>query len=115
VINPSKKFRMYPPIPLTWDELSWHDRRFVEEYLCNRTSMYYKQARYYESIGTQAYTEQYRYNFKCELLPIVNDKIRIHYWIPLFDQDYKATYSNDRTDEYKLPADWKRRKAVFRR
>ena len=113
--NKALKFKEYPNIGLTWDKLSWHDKRFVEEYLCNRTSLYYKQARYYESIGTDAYTEQYLFNFKCELLPIANDKIRIHYWIPLHDSDYKASYLNDRTDKYDPPTDKQRRTAFYRR
>ena len=40
-MNKSKKFREYPNIPLTWSEMTWHDKRFIEEYLCNRTRIYY--------------------------------------------------------------------------
>ena len=42
VIDDTKKFREYRNIPLTWDELTWHDKRFVEEYLCNRTRVFYR-------------------------------------------------------------------------
>lgn len=45
-------FREYPNIPRTWEEMDWHDKRFIEEYLCNRTSMYYVQKNYYDAIGT---------------------------------------------------------------
>lgn len=34
-----------------------------------------------------------------------NDKIRLHYWIPMFDDDYKATYSNDRSKPGAPPTD----------
>ena len=37
----SNKFREHNNIPLSWAEMSWHDKRFIEEYLCNRTKMYY--------------------------------------------------------------------------
>lgn len=74
--------------------MTWHDKRFIEEYMCNRTNMYYRQKNYYDAIGTQAYTETYFYNFKCELLDIANDKIRIHYWIPIGDENYKASFEN---------------------
>ena len=70
---------------------------------------------YYWAIGTETYTEQYRYNFKCELLPIANDKIRIHYWIPLRDPDYKAAYFNDRTDKYDPPSDEQRKSTFYKR
>lgn len=86
----SNKFREYPDIPLTWEEMTWHDKRFIEEYLCNRTNMYYRQKNYYDSIGTKAYHEVYIFKFRCELLDIANDKIRIHYHIPMNDPDYKA-------------------------
>lgn len=41
-----------------------------------------------------AYVDRYHFKFKCELLPIVNDKIRIHYWVPVHDKDYKAEFFN---------------------
>lgn len=40
--NSSKKFREHPNIPLTWAKLTWHDKRFIEEYLCNRTRIFYR-------------------------------------------------------------------------
>lgn len=32
--------------------------------------------------------------FNCELLDIANDKIRIHYWIPVNDPKYKARFTH---------------------
>lgn len=84
----SKKFREYRDIPEKWEYMTWFDKRFIEEYLCNRTSMYYRQKNYYDAIGTQAYNEIYTYYFNCELLDIANDKIRIHYHIPMFNDSY---------------------------
>lgn len=88
--------REYPVLPsgVQYDDLSWADRRFVEEYLCNRTSLHYQQENYYDAIGTEAYLDSYRYDFRCELLPIANDKIRIHYWVPVTDPDYRAKFHN---------------------
>ena len=57
--------------------------------------MYYRQKNYYDSIGTKAYTEVYTFFFRCELLDIANDKIRIHYHVPINDPDYKAEFTND--------------------
>lgn len=57
--------------------------------------MFYRQKNYYDSIGTKAYNEIYTFKFNCELLDIANDKIRIHYWVPINDKDYKAIYVND--------------------
>ena len=37
----SKKFRDHRDIPEKWEHMTWHDKRFIEEYLCNRTKMYY--------------------------------------------------------------------------
>ena len=77
-----------------YDDLSWEQARFVEEYLCNRTSMTYMQENYFDSIGTEAYVDRYTYHFRCELLPIANDKIRVHYWIPVEDDSYRAIFYN---------------------
>lgn len=74
--------------------MTWHDKRFIEEYFCNRTTMYYRQKNYFDSIGKKAFTENYKYMFNCELLDIANDKIRIHYWVPMFDESYKARFEN---------------------
>jgi len=52
--------------------------------------MYYSQKSYYEPIGEVAYTDLQIFHFKCELMSIVNDKIRIHYWIPINDPKYKG-------------------------
>lgn len=54
--------------------------------------MYYRQKSYYDSIGTTAYVEKYKFVFKCELLDITNDKIRVHYWIPINDETYKSSF-----------------------
>lgn len=90
----SKKFREYKRIPSTWAEMNWHDKRFIEEYLCNRTNMIYTQKNYFDAIGTKPYTERYNFTFNCELLDIANDKIRIHYWLPILDKNFKATFKN---------------------
>lgn len=74
--------------------MNWHDKRFVEEYLCNRTNMYYQQKNYYDAIGTIPFTETYMYNFNCELLDIANAWIRIHYWVPVNDPNYESVFTN---------------------
>ena len=81
------QLREFPVLPegIMYDDLTWEQARFVEEYLCNRTSMTYMQENYFDSIGTEAYVDRYTYHFRCELLPIANDKIRVHYWIPVED------------------------------
>lgn len=56
--------------------------------------MYYKQKNYFDAIGKTAYTELYNFVFNCELLDIANDKIRIHYWIPINDPKYKARFTH---------------------
>lgn len=38
--------------------------------------------------------DRYDFPFNCELLPIANDKIRIHYWVPTNDPGYKAKFFN---------------------
>lgn len=74
--------------------MTWDDKRFIEEYLCNRTSMYSQFQNYFDSVGSVPYTERYRFIFKCELLEIVDEKIRLHYWVPVNDESYKAKFSN---------------------
>lgn len=44
-----------------------------------------------------------------------NDKIRLHYWIPMFDDDYVALYSNDDPKPYEKPSKKKLRTSFFRR
>lgn len=82
-------------IPLTWKAMTWHDKRYIEEYFCNHTKTYFKQSSFKDAIGTVAYTEAYYFNFRCELLNIANDKIRIHYWIPRVRGEIYANYTND--------------------
>lgn len=38
--------------------------------------------------------------FRCELLNIANDKIRIHYWVPINDPKYKARFKHSLGEEY---------------
>lgn len=54
---------------------------------------------YFDRITGDNYNEVFDFDFKCELLDIVNDKIRLHYWIPINDQNYTATYFNDLKSE----------------
>ena len=75
--------------------MSYYDKRFIEEYLCNRTNMFYRYKNFYDAVGKPTYNEIYTFKMKCELLEIVNDKIRIYYHIPINDKDYSATFVND--------------------
>ena len=76
--------------------MSWSDKRFIEEYLCNRTKVYYMQIMLYDSMADKTvHSEFFRFDFKCELMEIVNDKIRVHYWVPLHDENYKSVYWHD--------------------
>lgn len=57
---------------------------------------------FYDPIGKPTYTEYYDFDFRCELLHIVNDKIRLHYWIPINDENYRSKnyidiYEHDHT------------------
>lgn len=67
------------PEGTNFDELSHEDRKFIEEYFCNRTTMYYYQRDRYDAIGMEAYEDQYFFHFRCQLLPFANDKIRIYF------------------------------------
>ena len=53
--NQTKRFREYPNIPLAWKDMSWHDKRFIEEYMGNRTRMYYQQNMFFDEIGKKIY------------------------------------------------------------
>ena len=97
--NLTNKFREYPDIPLTWPELSWHDKRFIEEYLCNRTRLYYKQELYYDLVVGTSYTETFEFDLSCELLDIGNSKIRLHYWVPINDDSYRSSFYNSWKDD----------------
>ena len=76
--------------------MSYYDKRFIEEYLCNRTNMFYRYKNFYDAVGKPTYNEIYTFKMKCELLEIVNDKIRIYYHIPINDKNYSATFVNDK-------------------
>lgn len=54
---------------------------------------------YYDRITGENYNEIFWFDFKCELLDIANDKIRIHYWVPMNDLDYESTYFTDLKSE----------------
>ena len=82
------------PEGITFDELSYDDRMFIEEYFCNRTKMYYYQRSRYDAIGTEAYENQFYFYFKCELLPFADNKIRVKYNVPINDVDYNARFIN---------------------
>ena len=58
---------------------------------------------HYDEIGKQTYNENFKFVFNCELLEIVNDKIRIHYWIPVNDPDYHAHFYNDVFPDMECP------------
>ena len=86
------QMRTYPTLRegISYDDLTWHDRRFVEEYLCNRTNVNFLIENFFDAIGIPTYTDTYRYKMRCELMLIVNDKIRVHYWIPVHEPGYQA-------------------------
>lgn len=50
---------------------------------------------YYDRITGDNYNEIFEYDFRCELLDIANDKIRLHYWVPVNDEEYLSSYEND--------------------
>ena len=97
--------REFPPLPKDsrYETLSGEQRQFVEEYLCNRTSVAYMQENLYDSIGTEAYVDRFKFRFNCELLPIANDEIRVHYLVPVEDPLYMADYHNSLGRDYSGP------------
>ena len=50
---------------------------------------------FYDRIEGDSYSEFYNFDFPCELLEVTNDKIRIHYWIPMNDESFKSSFDND--------------------
>ena len=67
------------PEDIKFEQLTYHDKKFIEEYFCNRTNMYYFQRNRYDAIG---------------MLPFADDKIRIYYKIPINDKKYEAEFKN---------------------
>ena len=51
--------------------------------------------KYYDRVVGDVYSEFFVFTFKCELLNIANDKIRVHYWVPVTDDSFKSVFTND--------------------
>ena len=88
-----REYRLLPE-GIPFDELAYDDRKFIEEYFCNRTKMYYFQRNRYDAIGMEAYENQFFFHFRCSLLPFANDKIRIYFQMPVNDENYRAEFKN---------------------
>ena len=60
-------------IPRSFEEMTWQDNKFVEEYLCRHTSVYFLQQSVFDMVGKPAWSEQIYFNFKCQLMYFAND------------------------------------------
>ena len=75
--------------------MDYYDRKYVEDYMCSRLSVFYQSRQLYDAIGTKAWTEILEYKFKCELLMVVNSRIRMHFWLPYSDDTLRGNFTND--------------------
>lgn len=73
-------------IPQLYSEFDYYDRMFVQDYMCSRLKTKYRSIERFDAIGTVAWSELIEFNFRCEFMQVVNDKIRIRFWIPYAEQ-----------------------------
>ena len=81
-------------IPTSYDKFDFYDRKFVEDYMCARLKTKFKAQERFDAIGTVAWDEIVEWYFKCEFMHVVNDKIRIRFWLPYTDVDARLNYTN---------------------
>ena len=63
-------------IPKKWSQFDYYDKKFIENFICQRIDSAIYENLFFNTVGKETYTESKIWKFDCFLIPIVNDKIR---------------------------------------
>ena len=56
-------------------------REYVQEYICNRTKLYYRQTEYFDNSGEQPYTDEVVFIGVCKPMSWANNRLRVSYML----------------------------------
>jgi hypothetical protein len=67
-------------MPSNYDEMTSQEVTFLNAFLCNHTRMYYHESLFLDYIGSVPYSLDYNFDFDCQVMPWVTDRIRVNYF-----------------------------------
>ena len=67
-------------VPLKGKELKQSDYAAIEKYACQNTRFNYEEKEEYAKVGEETYDLEVDFDFHCEVLHFIDDKIRIRYF-----------------------------------
>ena len=63
-----------------WSDLKPEQYKFLSNWICNNTSMYYEESELWDIIGIKPYTLEAFFPFTCRAMPWANNRIRVQYY-----------------------------------
>ena len=83
-----------------WDKA---DKDYIQKFFCDRIKMTYREQYFWDPVGVGVWNERLDFDLRCYFHPVINDKIRIIFEMPVRDPNYGATYTNTSPDQGRRP------------
>lgn len=62
------------------NDLTYDDKKTIEDYACANTGFKYEETEFFEKIGQEPYQAEVNFDFNCEILHFIDDKIRVRFF-----------------------------------
>ena len=95
-----KRTGLHKVLPEKFEDYDYYDQMFMEEYLCNNTRVFIKEYKYVDVIGFEPYNYVFLFDWKCQMMPWANNRIRLNYYIGLHDHNMKGVFYNESVHNY---------------
>ena len=66
-------------LPIDYNDYTPLQKKYVEKFICEKSSMYYREQSFYDYINIKPYNEFQDFQFECVIMNWANDRIRIQY------------------------------------
>ena len=63
-----------------WSSMSTQQLRYVNDFICSNSKMYYEESALWDVIGIKPYTIESYFPFTCRTMPWANNRIRTQYY-----------------------------------
>lgn len=92
------EFNLTRTIPLDFEDMEPNEKLYMNKFLCDNTRMLYYERDLFDAIGTVAYSLEYKYDFRCQVMQWTNDKIRVNYFAGIKEERVLGKVIDSRED-----------------
>ena len=87
---------------MDYDDFDWFDNDYLEWYLCKHSRVYYREYDFFDAVGYGTWSEVSIFDFQCQMTLFANDKIRVCYFLPMWDKESAlASFYNSNIEDAK--------------